>query len=58
MFIGVTIERHDPARAPFQWKPGRFKSTIVTRVWWLWFALSFFKVDEHTLATKAYDWRD
>lgn len=43
---------------PFQAKPGRYKSEIATRVWWLWFWAKIVHVDEVTYATTSYTWED
>lgn len=52
MIFKVVIER------PVQVKPGRYKSRVVTRLWWLWFAIARIHVSEEEYATTAYDWRE
>jgi hypothetical protein len=52
MYVALVIER------PVQWRPGRYRSSIVSRWWWLWFAIKVVHVDELTYTTTAYDWRD
>ena len=51
MTLALVIE------GPFAKRPGYFKSRVVTRVWWLWFALKVVHVPEHEYATTAWDWR-
>lgn len=29
---------------PFQWKPGRYTSCVMYRVWWLWFSVGVLRV--------------
>lgn len=43
---------------PWKWKPGRYKSDVVTRVWWGLLAIKRIKVSEHEYATRAYAWEE
>ena len=38
------------------WKPGKFKSRIMTRVWWLWFAISILHISLHEFGEDSYQW--
>ena len=42
---------------PFQRKPGFFKSRLVYRVWWLWFAFTWLRVhfDEYARTDKVWE---
>jgi len=42
---------------PVQWKPGRFKSRVMTRYWWIVVAVSILHIPLKELAEKEYDWR-
>lgn len=43
---------------PFQAKPGIFRSRIMTRVWWLWFAVGKLNIPLHEFADqRRYEWR-
>lgn len=33
---------------PFQKKPGRYRSNVQRRYWWMWFAVAYTKGDFHT----------
>jgi hypothetical protein len=46
------------ASRPFQLKPFRFKSRIMTRVGWLWFAVTRLKVSFKEFSEKGYDWTE
>lgn len=52
MTFALVVER------PFARKPGHYRSRVVSRVWWLWFALKVIHVSEHEYATTAWDWRN
>jgi hypothetical protein len=41
---------------PFLARPSFFRSRVVTRFAWLFFAVSRVKVSEHEYATTAFDW--
>lgn len=43
---------------PFQRRPGIFRSDIMTRVWWGWFAIAWspLSLDEYTAREPV--WRD
>ena len=51
MTFALTIE------GPFQWRPGRYRSRVVSRYWWGWFAFKRIRVSEYEYATTAYEWR-
>lgn len=38
-------------------RPGRFKSTVMTRYYFAWFAVSFLHVDLKTFSETEYKWR-
>ena len=38
------------------WKPGIYRSRSMTRVWWLWFAVSWLHIPFLELVTKEFDW--
>ena len=43
---------------PVQWRPGLFKSRLMYRVWWLWFAVGILRVPfVETLDTRRFEWR-
>jgi len=42
---------------PWQWRAGRFRSRVVTRVWWGCFALAWLHVSLKEFSETAYDWR-
>lgn len=42
---------------PVQWRPGIFRSRVVTRVWWLWFAVARVHVSPKEYAATSWDWR-
>lgn len=52
MTISLTIE------GPFQKRPGKYKSNIVTRVWWMWFAVKIIHVSEDVYAETAWVWEE
>lgn len=43
---------------PFQHRPGKFESRIMTRYWWLWFAITFLKIPLWEYSSDDYEWRD
>jgi hypothetical protein len=51
MTIRLVIER------PFQRKGSFYRSSIVTRAMWGWFAIAIVHVNEHEYATTAYNWQ-
>jgi hypothetical protein len=41
---------------PFQWRPGWFRSRLMTRVWWGWFAVGILHIPLHEFAQSEWDW--
>ena len=57
MTITLCIDRD------IQRKPGRHvnrwgKRLRSVRVWWLWFAVAWYRFDDHHLVTEALPWSD
>lgn len=52
MVLKLVIER------PFLRRPSFFRSRVVTRFAWMWFAVSRVRVSEHEYATTAWTWID
>lgn len=43
---------------PFQRRPGYFRSRVMTRVWWGWFAVALLHIPLHEYADRTrYEWR-
>ena len=42
---------------PWQWRPGRFRSRVLTRVWWGYWALAVLHVPLDEFTRTAYDWQ-
>lgn len=42
---------------PFQWRPGIFRSEIMTRVWWGPFALAWTPLSLHDYVARPKEWR-
>lgn len=43
------------------WRPGRHvhrsgKRLRSARAWWLWFAVAWYRFDDHELVTEAHGW--
>ncbi len=38
------------------WKPGKFQSRIMTRVWWLWFAIAVLHIPLHEFGEQSFQW--
>lgn len=43
------------------WRPGwhvsrRDKPTRSVRVWWLWFAVAWYRLNDHDLVTEPHEW--
>lgn len=56
MTLIIDIGRDKGEASAFHWKPGRFRSRVVTRVWWLWFAVGVLHVSHLEYARTSYDW--
>jgi hypothetical protein len=46
---------------PFAWKPGRHvhrwgKRLRSARVWWLWFAVAYYAMDDYELVAEKHEW--
>ncbi len=44
------------ASRPFQWKPGSFKSRLMYRAWWGWFAIGWVRVSFREFIEAPKDW--
>jgi hypothetical protein len=42
---------------PFQRRPGYFRSPIMRRAWWLWFAVAWTPLDLKTYKERDTEWR-
>ena len=40
----------------FIWRPGVFRSRIMCRAWWGWFAIGIVRIPFEQLAVNAHDW--
>lgn len=41
---------------PFQLWPGRYKSNICTRYWFLWFAVAVFQMSLKDISQQSLEW--
>jgi hypothetical protein len=41
----------------FQAKPGRFRSDLMTRVWWLWFAVAWSRASLPEFLARTGPWQ-
>ena len=41
---------------PFQKRPGKFKSRLMYRYWWLWFAVAFLRVPFEEFVVVEKEW--
>lgn len=42
---------------PWCWRPGYFRSRIMTRVWWGYVAIAWLHVSLEEYTTTAYEWQ-
>jgi hypothetical protein len=42
---------------PWQWRPGAYRAKIMSRVWWLFFAITFCPShDDFQIITNEWEW--
>lgn len=42
---------------PFQFRAGRFKSRVMSRYWWGWFAVAILHIPLHEFSETVFDWK-
>ena len=42
---------------PAVWRPGIYRSRVIVRAWFGWFAICWLRIPFPEFATTAYDWR-